>query len=179
MGYYVELVDAHFRIPDDPRVLQAWKDANVRLHGLKRGGSSNGERWFSWMPASFDQYSSVSEVLEDMGFEGEMSFPGTIWLRRYDSKQGQEALLLSVIAPFVADGDYLVFRGEDGEVYRLEVRGGRLLRSYGRVEYVFDDGEPLTEDVYQWDAATKTTRVVTVDPTLDKAGIDAALAGGE
>jgi len=130
MGYYVTLIAADFTIPETPEVLAAIHGMDVRFDALKRGGVIGGdkpqEKWFSWMP-KLGTLTSVQEVFETLGFDTEIDpETGNVGLVGYDNKTGQEDLFLAVVAPFVKDGSYTVWRGEDGMLCRYEVTEGRL-----------------------------------------------------
>lgn len=131
MGYYVRLTEAHFAIPEREDVLQALKDLNHRTDVKKYGGSwgagGQTEAWFSWMPGNYDEtVTSVQEVFDLLGFETEVK-DGLVYLTDYDNKTGQEDLFIETVAPFVNEGSYLVWCGEDNAMYRHEIRDGQLV----------------------------------------------------
>jgi hypothetical protein len=146
MGYYVQLISADFVIPETPEVLTAIKDMDVRFDALKRGGSiggeRNGERWFSWMP-QLSTFDTVQDVFVALGFEvdGGSEDNNSFHLTGYDNKTGQEDLFLAVVAPFVKDGSYTSWRGEDGELYRFTVESGRLRVQSATIQWA--SSEPL------------------------------------
>lgn len=136
MGYFVTITEADFQIPEREDVLQVLKDLNHDPSVIKRGsGWQNGQKigsWFSWMPENYDEHvTSVKEVFELLGFDTrEHEDTGgnrLVELVGYDSKIGQEDLFLMAVAPFVSEGNYINWRGEDGALYRHEVRDGALL----------------------------------------------------
>lgn len=175
MGYYVTLTDANFGIPETPEVLAALHEMETKFHEIKQGGSSNGDKWFSWMP-DVRTLTSVEEVFERLGFSTRRH-QGLIWLDAYDSKTGQEDLFLAVVAPFVEDDSYTVWRGEGGEMWKNVVRGGRMYVE--RSEIVWADPEPYMESVYGsvGSFADKTYKmyVVQVDPYASAAEIEATV----
>lgn len=133
MGYYVVLEDSDWRIPESEEVLNVLKDLN-KLDHLKTGGSWEGgkqtRRWFAWMPENYDEtVKSVAEVFNLLGFETDTeSYDGEyVGLTYYNSKTGSEDIFIEAVAPFVADGSYLSWRGEEGERWRHEVRNGKLV----------------------------------------------------
>lgn len=122
MGTYVQLLQADWRIPETEEVLAKLKEMPRKFHGLKRGGSSNGGSWFSWMSdASILGAESVKEVFELLGFTVNSDDPNFVDLVEYDNKTGQEDLFLAVVAPFVAEGSYMDWRVEDDSLYRFTV----------------------------------------------------------
>lgn len=148
MGYYVSLRESKYPIPNTDEVLTVLKEANTKYHAIKRGGSSNGERWFSWMPEDYDQtVTSVAEVFELLGFECEVT-DEYVTPRFYDNKTGQEVLFLAIVAPFMKDGDHTIWVGEEGEQVKYEVKSGQLYEITGH---------------WQWSHATPYTEVVSSD----------------
>lgn len=142
MGYYVNIESVEWFLPvvHEAAALQALKDLNdPRNDDLKRGGSFSGGKqtaaWFSWMPEDYDKtVTSVSEVLELLGFDVDTVPEGT-YIRRYDSKTGQEDLFLNAIAEFVEPGSFIEWRGEDGAFWRNDFDGKKMRTLEGRVTY--------------------------------------------
>lgn len=145
MGYYVELTAAEFEIPENEQVLQVLKDLNHKPGVVKNGGSYAGGKkqksWFSWLAPDYDQHvTSVYEMFEMLGFDCSLSTDqSTVMLMGYDNKIGQEHLFIEAVAPYVAEGSYLQWRGEDGAEWRYVVEDGGV-RAYERAN--------------QWQAAT-------------------------
>lgn len=125
MGYYVTLEEANFIIPADKL-----EEAAARLKALnhkpgveKRGGSwgAGGKTasWFSWMDEDYDQkLHTAKEIFEALGFEVSDTEDGGISLDYYDSKSGQEDLFINEVKHLANSDWYLIWRGEDGEVWR-------------------------------------------------------------
>jgi hypothetical protein len=132
MGYYITLEEANFRIPETEQVLNVLKDLNKR-DDLKTGGSwENGKQtrvWFAWMPEDYDKtVKSVAQVFDLLGFETNTEdYDGEyVGLTYYNSKAGSEDIFIEAVAPFVEDGCYLEWRGEEGERWRQVVRQGKI-----------------------------------------------------
>lgn len=132
MGYYIRLVESTFAVPETTEVLDVLKAMNTDpdMHELKRGGSSTKDgwtaRWFSWMPENYhDEVDNVEQVFGLLGFETRLD-GGMVHLIDYDNKTGQEDLFLAAVAPFVAEGSFIEFHGEDDAMWRYVVRDGRL-----------------------------------------------------
>lgn len=130
MGYYVQLIYAEFVIPENAEVLQVLKDLNHKPGVKKNGGSYSGGKqdksWFSWMPENYDEtVQSVQEVFELLGF---VCSPreGGFELMDYDNKIGQEDLFIQEVAPYVDEGMYLEWLGEDGARWKYVVEGGEV-----------------------------------------------------
>jgi hypothetical protein len=141
MGYYVQIRNADFIIPDTEGVLNALRELNKR-DDLKRGGVYTGgemtERWFSWMPAGWENSESVADIFgpNGLGFEvahysdtDENNKVTNTWVRLdlYDNKSGQEELFLATVAPFVRPGSFIEWVGEDNTMWRDYVGIDHLL----------------------------------------------------
>lgn len=146
MGYYVTLTGAEWIVPETEEVLNALREMPTKYHGLKRGGSSNGDSWFSWMSDEEIKTAHTAEgIFTSLGFET-MGTDGGFELIGYNSKTGQEDLFLAVVARFCADGSYINWRGEDGEVLRNEVQGGRMFVQQGVIAWT--DSRPYKPSRY-------------------------------
>ncbi len=187
MGYYVTLTDSNFVIPETPEVLAAIHDMDTRFDAIKRGGSfgpeGKTEKWFSWMP-QLTSFETVREVFEALGFDCAEDVGGSVSLVAYDSKTGQEDLFLAVVAPFVEDGSYTEWRGEDGALYRFVVKDGRLRSQSAVVQWTAP--EPIAiahyDSVGSFKDGTYRSFSILVDPYADDAAaiqrhIDNAVAG--
>lgn len=146
MGYYVTLNESTAFIPADKtaEALRLFKDLNgPQFDHLKTGGSWSGGkqtgRWYSWMPESFDHFTSAREVLEELGFDVDEDAAGGLNIVSYDSKTGAEKTFLKYIAHLIAPGSSMTWQGEDGDQYRWEFDGKTMTVKHGRV--VFDDDE--------------------------------------
>jgi hypothetical protein len=141
MGYYITLTDSDWIIPNTDEVLQALKEMPTKYHALKRGGSTSGESWFSWMnDKAIEDAASPKEIFNLLGFETEDVENG-FKLYGYDNKTGQEDLFLAVVSKFCEDGSYAEWRGEDGNLWKQEVREGRMFICEGEV--VFTHATPF------------------------------------
>jgi hypothetical protein len=137
MGYYIDLTNAEWEIPETAEVLQALKGMVTKYHAIKRGGSSGGESWFSWMSdESILNAEKVITIFNDLGFETNETDNG-FTLESYNDKTGQEDVFLAVVAPFCTDGSYVEIRGEDGSEWQYSVRNGKL--HYAEVIKSFDE----------------------------------------
>lgn len=141
MGYNVSTRGSDFTIPADKldAATQALKDLNKRDE-LKSGGSygpgDKREYWFSWMPANYDEtMHTAAEILESLGFTLSTDNDGSISIDYYDSKSGDEDKFIAALAPFVAEGSYINWEGEDGQHWRDEVRGGEIMQFNGSIVY--------------------------------------------
>ena len=142
MGYYVLVDDARLviRSKQVPSALEALKELDTHDE-LKRGGSSNGAKWFSWMNnINIQEQEDLSPIFRNLGFDEAYTdlSTGDFHLGSfYDSKTGQEDLFLETVAPFVESGSFIIWRGEGGETWRNLFVDGEMYTQEGRV--VFDD----------------------------------------
>jgi hypothetical protein len=139
MGYYIDLTHAEWEIPETAEVLQALKESVTKYHAIKRGGSSNGESWFSWInDKEILESSTVQNIFTQLGFDTTATDSG-FTIEGYNNKTGQEDVFFAVVAPFCAEGSYIEIRGEDGAEWQYSVRNGKL--HYAEVIKSF--GEPV------------------------------------
>jgi hypothetical protein len=129
VGYYVSLHSSDWELTESPELLAVLKEMPTKYHSIKRGGSSNGESWFSWVNDSeFESATKAEEIVNAFGFETTES-EGTFCIEGYNNKTGQEDLLLAVLAPFVKEGSEMEWSGEEGERWLYSVIGGKLFVS--------------------------------------------------
>ena len=164
MGYYVSLHSSDWEVPESAELLAVLKEMPVKYHAIKRGGSSNGESWFSWVNDSeFENATTCEEIVNAFGF-GTTSNEGSFNIEEYNNKTGQEDVLLAVLAPFVKEGSEMEWSGEEGERWLYVVRGGKLA-SCGETRQ-WDDPEPykyLHFDVYTNDEGKLVTQSTSID----------------
>ena len=175
MGYYIHLNYGNWEIEESPESLAAVREMPKKYHAVKRGGSSSGEKWFSWMnDENIENAETVESVFQALGFETSKSHDG-FTLEGYESKTGQEDLFLAVLAPWTKDGSYLEFTGEDNNFWRYSVKDGRMyyedgVREYKQAEpYAYQHVTLLGDN--QWRSAL-------IDPA-DIEGLNKALADAE
>lgn len=162
MGYYIDLVDAEWEITESPESLATIREMPTKYHAIKRGGSSNGEKWFSWMnDTDIETAETVESVFNQLGFETE-TVDGGFKLVAYNSKTGQEDLFLAVMAPFTKDGSYIEWRGEDGALWKFEIHNGRMFRSES--EIIWTNSQPYSYWHYDLEPATMQGRQINIDP---------------
>lgn len=84
---------------------------------------------------------ALRQALDDIGFDIEDSPEfENVYIERYCGDSSCQDEVVIALAPYVADGSYIEWRGEDGERWRDEVRGGRVF-SQGPVVTWVDDNE--------------------------------------
>ena len=134
MGYYVNITNSDFRIRSENKA--AAYEAVCRINApeydhLKRGGSWGGdgksESWYSWMPADYpEQTETLEDVLQLLGFEFRIEDNGDITDLAYDSKIGNEEIFLLAMSPYVENGSFIRWRGEDGLPWAHKFHDGTM-----------------------------------------------------
>ena len=164
MGYYVRIDDASWIVTESAETLSALHEMVTKYHAIKRGGSSNGESWFSWMSdETILGCTTAQQVFTELGFETTAE-GDSFAIHGYDNKTGQEDLFLAVVAPFTVNGSYMDWVGEDDNRYRFEVRDGRMYQAQATIKW--SDAEPyryLHYDVNYVDGVWDN-KTVYVDP---------------
>jgi len=134
MGYYVHIEDSNFMLPYEHARLAYWRMCDLNKHDdLKRGGSSTGEKWFSWMASDYpERLKTALDILIELGFDVEEGDEGLV-VYAYDNKSGQEELFLEAISDLIVpqtgeDKPYIVWRGEDDMVWK-DIYGEKTVRS--------------------------------------------------
>ena len=169
MGYYVDLVEADFTIPESEEVLAALREMPIKYMSLMRGGSST-QSWFSWMNnEDIENAPTAQSIFESLGFECSSRGDKTFDLIRYNNKTGQEDLFLAVVAPFVTEDAYTEWRGEDGELWRYTVKGKKLTVQSSTIAWNYP--EPYKAYSYfstgSFDDKTYQGHAIYVDPYGD------------
>ena len=148
MGYYVSLHSSDWEITESPELLAVLKEMPTKYHAIKRGGSSNGESWFSWVnDEDFEKATTCEEIINAFGFETSEA-QGVVSIDGYNNKTGQEDVLLAVLAPFVKEGSEMEWSGEEGERWLYLVRGGKLALS--NETRTWDDPQPYVYAHYDF-----------------------------
>lgn len=154
MGYYVHTTDINVRIPAEnlENAYQAMCELNARddlKYGARLGDNSNTGKpesstsvannpdvWFAWMPWNYDEeYKTAEEILSNLGFDTYTDNDGNLHLLSYDSKAGAEEYFLEAIAPYVEEGSYIQWQGEDGELCRNEFIDGEMVTYNGEITW--------------------------------------------
>lgn len=146
MGYFVTITEVDFRIPkqnfqaayeamcalnenDDAKTGGRWGGDDIDRNSPRPEGMNyHPARWFSWMPANYpDVCPDAKSVLDKLGFHVAVTDDGSLSIVGYDNKIGSEELFIEALAPFVADGSFICWRGEDGDEWRYLIRDGKMI----------------------------------------------------
>lgn len=134
MGYYVNITDHNFMV--EKKHFPAAYDAlcainDEKYNHLKRGGSSGPDGqtayWYSWMPENYPaETETLIDILELLGFEIGYDTDGNINGLAYYNKTGNEEIFFMALAPYVENGSWVMWQGEDGDMYGWEFADGKL-----------------------------------------------------
>ena len=123
MGYYIDITGSDFRI--DAENKSDALEAIFELMGdptVDRRGGNRHHRHFSWLNnATPGEWIALEDAMEDWRFPVVTDEDGNvIGIQFTGQKIGQENLLFERIAPYVENGSYIQFTGEDNHVWRIE-----------------------------------------------------------
>lgn len=132
MGYYQATIDCNIFIPQAGFGI-------ICKHLLDSGFLKNTDKWYgTWCDmAQLEKKITAGDlpgVFEEFGFDVQQD-DGNIVGLSYDNKAGNEFELFRAIAPFMDDGMYVGFRGEDGEFYRYYFKNQEARQSEGTVSF--------------------------------------------
>lgn len=153
MGYYVNIDDADFCVPTEnlDAAMNALRELDKRGELKNRTYFADGSEapsHFSWMPKDWaETTTSLREFLALARFECGEDEDG-VYIFGFNSKAGDERLFLNAIAPFVRDGSYIIWLGENGEKYRDRFADGKMLSSDARI--VWKDEHEAEVRVFKW-----------------------------
>lgn len=153
MGYYINTMKTNFVIKkenfDDAYNALCALNAN---DSIKRGGrwsneksvkpsdsksiSNNPDKWFSWMIWNYDEVcTDLAAVLEMLGFDVFFDADGNINDIYYDNKSGQENIFLDALAAYVEDGSYILWHGEDDEMWVSVFENGNMTEEEAHITW--------------------------------------------
>ena len=144
MGYFIHTNAMHFVIKKD-NLEDSYKalcqlNAKDELKTGRRGGanlpekpqdstsvSNNPNKWFAWIDWNYDETcKSAEEIFSDLGFYTEITDEGDLFIGMFSNKCGDENVFLQAVAPFVEDGSYIEWQGEDGSMWKNTFNNGKM-----------------------------------------------------
>lgn len=150
MGYYVRIQESTFRIPAQnlDAAYEAMCQLNFTFPNRKKSGvfgmdnipefGPHPQKWFSWMGWNYHETcADARAILEALGFETFYNDGGDLCIESYYSKTGQEDLFLDAISPL--SKGYIVWNGEDGEIWGETYGGARVVRKERKVPPDYSD----------------------------------------
>jgi hypothetical protein len=164
MGFYVRIEESTFNIPNFnlDKAYKAMCDLN-KDNSKKRGGYGNiielqksteysDSFWFAFMLPDYpNHYADAAAIFIALGFEITLDESG-LHIIGFDSKSGQEDLFLEAVAPY-ANG-LIVWRSEDGEVWRNVFSDNKLLTQPSELTFVVD--KEMVNNHWAYDSVTVT-----------------------
>lgn len=156
MGYYVNIEDCSFFIErkNFEPAMQALRELDKRDE-LKLRSYVNGvdkPTHFSWMDAYWaENVKTLPEFLDMARFECSENEDG-LFIHYFNSKFGDERVFLVAIAPYIEDGSYIIWRGEDGQLWRDRFRDGKMFVSNAVVTWPNENEASIV--AHEWGGAS-------------------------
>lgn len=136
MGYYIDVSVNNVVIPADKVqvCLAAINGMHEKNVVMSRGGGgewkagSKADGWYSWVrnPGT-EGFSNLLDALGDWRWEATEDVLGSVTIEYFTGeKYGDDELLFTAIAPYIAGGGAIEFRGEDGAMWRYLFEGGEM-----------------------------------------------------
>lgn len=92
-------------------------------------------------------YKDAFAILEIVGFATEKTSNGDLRIWGYEDKTGIEKDCLVVLAPFVRDGSYIEWQGENGGMWCNVFRDGSMESLSGQIDWLDKNGDKAT---FRW-----------------------------
>lgn len=135
MGYYINQRESDFKIKAENKLkaLEALKAIAGNKDNMG-GGSSSGEKWYSWVDMNYVNRDTLEAAIVDWRWElylddnGDVNDIGFI-----GEKYGDEEHLFNALAPFVEPGSYIEMSGEEYEIWRWKFDGESMKEVGGTV----------------------------------------------
>lgn len=112
MGYSIRTLDTNFTIPSNNM-----EEAHKALCQLNSKDAPNNEGSFQGQ-ASTSALHSVEDIMQELGFLTDILPSGDLTVLSYNGKSADEEDFLEALAPFVEDGSYIEWIGEDNSLWR-------------------------------------------------------------
>lgn len=137
MGYYVNQIDSKFHIKKEnyDNVLNAIKNTSLEINKMS-GGSSSGQKWFSWVDMKeLSESKTIFEAFDCWRWEVDEDEFGINNIQFNGEKLGDEQVLFEAIASYVEKDSYIAMVGEDGDNWRWYFNGEACEEQKGKVVY--------------------------------------------
>ena len=137
MGYCVDINISGLNIVGAENIKGALAAINA-MHDPKvlakqaGGGSSTGERWYSWVRNPSDEgFKSLVDAMKAWRYDAGMDLEGetpVVTIECFDGeKWGDDEFMYEAIAPFVSEGCKIACLGEDGDQWRYTFNDGKVI----------------------------------------------------
>jgi len=129
MGYYITQLDSKIFISNEnkSKALQAIKTVN--------------RRHYDWLVNNYETFLNAQSLeggLLDWGYISEYDVIGNIINVQIDKeKMGGEEEIFKAMSPFIEDGSYIEYRGDDGKQWKWIFEKGKMIEKVARL--VYDD----------------------------------------
>lgn len=125
MGYCIDQVESKFFIAND--------DKAEALFHIKQMPA----RRFAWVDESFKKQDTLEGVLQEWRYSPSVDEEGNITDIFFEGeKYGDDLNFFKVLAPFVKEGSYIAFHGEDGAHFRFLFENNDCTEQEAKISYV-------------------------------------------
>ena len=135
MGYYMEMTDSRFKVKKEnfKKALESLKSVFVPENMNCRdyiGGKEYPH--FSWVDTkTVIESASIGKALEEIRYTPVYNNNGDICNVEFTGqKYGSKAVFFDALAPYVEDGSYIAFDGEDGDAWEWRFNNGKVKQIY-------------------------------------------------
>ena len=150
MGYYVNITESNITIPQNnyEKAVQVFKSlmavADIEGQGGRWGPGGQVAAWYSWVDTNKamehlnnpDTEKGLLLFLTEWGYVFEDTDDGLSLSYKERDKWGDDEHLISCWSSLVNDGDYIRFRGEEGEHFGFGFRRGVMYQETGEVVWI-------------------------------------------
>lgn len=130
MGYYIETREIDFKIKEsnEEKALQALKDMAIKNNRISWVDNQDiiDSKTFKQAFSECRYQSSLEEV------DGEMYITIDYFS---GEKYGSEELIFNTLAPYVEDGSYITYQGEEGEQWRYTFNNGTMKEKTAKITW--------------------------------------------
>jgi hypothetical protein len=143
MGYYVNTQETVFSIAAD-KVAGAFEalkklnhDDDKKTSGLVGFNMPDSGPSFRWMDEDYDTKArDLKDIFDMLSFDGDYEEDGSYTLYGYSDKTGDEEIFLRELAPYVTAGSYIIWQGEEGELWKMIFDGESMAILEGKVIFM-------------------------------------------
>lgn len=126
MGYCINLIKstAKIKIENEDKVLKTfkkWQEETPRLGFTNKSDILDSD--------------SIEELLENLRYECDTDSEYVYITDFFGEKYGEELTIHKVLAPFVEDGGYIEYKGEDGDVWRHLFKNGEVREIHPTIKW--------------------------------------------
>lgn len=129
MGYRVKVTECkinlrkkYFRDACDHLLNIGFLEDKEKMSGRRFDGTKDVDNWYAWVNMKELKEcllnGSLPEVFGCFGFDYAVDSSGNLVELYYDMKTGDEQHLLNCLREFFDEGDFIEWRGEEGETWR-------------------------------------------------------------